>query len=167
MVVPPPVGRPVLDSPAPRAPLFVEPSSRVVPPQQDPPPPQAAANRAPVPLPSDPWSRLQRELTKLGGGAGKLAEGRPRLDGDLLRVEIPAGRTLAEARAVTAEPGVVEAVHRIYGPRASIEAVAQPGTGSAQEQASALKRQVLANPEVQRIVNALGGEIHRVIAHEE
>ena len=157
----------MIEAPAPRAPLFVEPTARLVPPAHDRPPPQAAANRAPAPLPSDPWSRLQRELTTLGGDAARLAEGRARLDGEVLRIELPAGRILAEGRTASTEARVVEAVKRIYSARTTLEAVAQPGTGSAQEQASALKRQVLANPEVQRIVNALGGEIHRVIPHEE
>lgn len=82
-------------------------------------------------------------------------------------MQIPAGRALAEAKGSVDNAAVVEAVRRHYPPETTIEAAALPGTGSQKEQADALKRRVLADPDVQRVLTGLNGELQRVFPRKE
>lgn len=123
-----------------------------------------APSRAPRPAGRDPWAQLAEALRKLGGPAAVLADGRAKLDRGTLLISLPGGRPLAEGRrAAKHNPAVEEAVHRYYSESTSLEVIALPDTGSDRDRQDALERQVLADPDYQRIVRALDAQLSRVV----
>lgn len=78
-------------------------------------------------------------------------------------IQLKAGRALAEARGAIENRGVQEALREHYGPDAKLVAEPLPGTGSAREQHQALMRQVAANPDMQRVLEGLNGQLQHVV----
>ncbi|MCB9677538.1 MAG: hypothetical protein H6737_20685 [Alphaproteobacteria bacterium] len=136
-------------------------------PEMPPSPPMREPERSAPPGPPrrrDPWESLANELRKLGGPAATLAEGRVKLDRGTLLISLPGGRKLAEGRrAAKHNPAVEEAVHRYYSETTTLEVIALPDTGSDRDRQDALERQVLADPDIQRIVRALDAQLNRVV----
>lgn len=106
---------------------------------------------------------MQEGLRRIGGGAARLAEGRARLDGKTLVVQLKAGRALAEARQAVDNRGVLAQLAEHYGPEAKLVAEPLPGTGSKREQQQALMREVAANPDMQRVLTRLKGQLQHVV----
>ncbi|MEM6926581.1 MAG: hypothetical protein AAF602_06620, partial [Myxococcota bacterium] len=76
--------------------------------------------------------------------------------------QVPAGRALAEARKAQALPEVVRAVDHHFSGKATLQTAPLPGTGTPGEHQQALQREVLDDPDYQRIIRALGAEIDTV-----
>lgn len=153
---PPVVPAPVAEKPAERCP----PPERAAPPAVPPPPtpdaaPEAAAERR--------WEAFRAALGELEGPAARLAQGEPDFRDGVLRIAVPAGRPLAEARRAVADERVAELLAREYPPGTAVEVVPQSGTGTAADREQALRREVLADPAAARILRGLSAEIERVV----
>lgn len=92
-----------------------------------------------------------------------LADGVPLLDRGTLTVSLPGGMLLAQGRRATRNAEVVDAVARHYSERVSIDVIALPDTGTASDRRKALAKKVLDDPDVQRVVAALGATLLRVV----
>ncbi|MCA9568741.1 MAG: hypothetical protein KC656_12905, partial [Myxococcales bacterium] len=103
------------------------------------------------------------DLEKMGGSAAVLAKGRATLDRGTLTVALHGGRELAEGRRALRDPTVVELVARHYGERVKVDVDALLDTGTENDRQKALARKVLADPDVKRVVDALGATLLRAV----
>ncbi len=108
------------------------------------------------------WATFVTALEEIGGDAARLAAGTPRWQSGILTIQVPAGRALAEARRAEALPEVVRALDHHFSGKARLQTAPLPGTGTAVENQRALQREVLDDPDYQRIIRALGAEIDTV-----
>jgi hypothetical protein len=113
------------------------------------------------------WEALGSKLRALGPGATRLAGGRASLRGDVLVVQVPAGRALAEARRARGEPEVEGVLRTAFPKIRNIEVAPLPGTGTPADHEKALRQQVLDDPELRRIVQKLGAELESVTSLRE
>ncbi len=149
------------EPPAPPRPAARTESARTPAPRE----PKTASEADPAPAPIDPieqrWARLAGDLRALGGPALSLLQGDPRFTPAGVVVELPAGRTLAEARRALRQPDVVRLVERDL-PGQRLDAVAQAGTGTPADELKAIEQEVLQDPQIQRMIAALGAELESV-----
>ena len=112
--------------------------------------------------PAQAWTALQSVWRKVGSGAEVLAQGRPDFDGHVLRVQLPAGRLVSRGRRATELRAVLDAVGRLDPPETRLRVDVLPGTGTARDQQAALKQELLDDPKMRRVLDALGAKIERV-----
>ncbi|MEN0065604.1 MAG: DNA polymerase III subunit gamma/tau [Myxococcota bacterium] len=108
------------------------------------------------------WGTFIEELKEIGGPAARLAAGDPLWQNGTLTIRVPAGRALAEARRAQELPEVARAVDVHFSGHAKLQTAPLPGTGTPKEHQQALQREVLDDPDYQRIIRALGAEIDTV-----
>src|SRR5690606_11739155 len=131
------------------------------------PAPAPEAEPAPAPGAEARWAALRRALEALDGPAARLAEGDAELRDGVLRVHVPAGRAVAEARRAAADARVAGALAREYPPGTTLEVVARVGTGSAADREAALRREVEDDPATARIARVLEARLERVVSLRE
>jgi DNA polymerase III gamma/tau subunit len=125
------------------------------------------AKRAPAPPAVDPqlaarWKQLAAALPKLPPAAARLADGVPELVGATLRVAVPSGRALAEARRAKGLPEVQGELRALFPGVEAVEVVPLAGTASPAEQQKLLQQEVLDDPDCKRIIQKLGAELEAV-----
>ena len=112
--------------------------------------------------PARAWPEFAKELSGMGPYAARLAEGEAEMREGRLVVKLPAGRALAEARRAVEQPHLQELFRRRFPNLNAIELEILVGTGTDAERQRALQQAALADPEVRRIVVALGAEVELV-----
>ena len=153
---------PVQPPPAPPKPVSPPPA-----PPHRPQPPQARAVQPareqprPEPEPS-PWDAFSAAMRKSGRPADRLAEGVGVLRNGLLRISLPAGRTLAEGRRAREQADVLEALARHFPSATGIEVVPLAGTGTRVDRQAQLQREVLEDPALSRVIEALDANLEQV-----
>ena len=155
---------------APRPPTAREPASpRRASKVEDPPPdehPRPPVAPAPEPLPAVPaetpiagWAVFSAAIAKIGGLATALLQGEPRRTDTGVAVDLPAGRSLAEARRALRSPEVEAAVTAHLPPGTTLSALPRTGTGTSADEDTALEREILDDPTIVRMMAALGAEL--------
>ncbi|NCG18403.1 MAG: DNA polymerase III subunit gamma/tau [Rhodobacterales bacterium] len=146
--------------PVPEPIVAAMPSSIPVPP----PMPEPAESAANPPQPEvDPWLSLATALRALGPQTRRLGEGEAVYRGQTLRIALPAGHALAEARRTVQLDAVRSAVEAHYPPGTRVELTAVDGTGSTKDQEDHLKKIVLKDPALQRVIKALDAKLQSVV----
>ena len=108
------------------------------------------------------WKHLVARLAKLPPPASRLAEGTPEIVGNVLRISIPSGRALAEARRAKGLPEVQGELRAAFPGFDSVDVVPLAGTATPAEQQKLLQQEVLDDPDCKRIIQKLGAELEGV-----
>lgn len=111
---------------------------------------------------ADRWARFSASVAKLPAPAPRLAEGTAELVNGVLRIAVPSGRALAEARKAKEIPEVRGELQALFPGVETIEVVPLAGTATPAEQQKILQQEVLDDPDCRRIIQKLGAELEGV-----
>jgi hypothetical protein len=106
------------------------------------------------------WSALRGRLIALGHD--RLAQGIPELRGRTLRIALASGITLAKAKRSRDQAEVQGLLRAAFPGVEQVELVPTAETATPEEASAALRREVLDDPDCQRIIGRLSAELESV-----
>ncbi len=116
-----------------------------------------AANREPA----DPWTNLRRDL-EANPELRIIAKAEAGFEDGRLTLGLPAGRPLATARRFIGHPSFIALIAAHYPPGTAVQLSALAHTLSADEATRERRRAALNDPEIRRVIEALGARLDRV-----